>query len=207
MTTRKLAQPIERPTEREHQPVDRPRRSRGRIWVILAVAATLVTAAAGTVLVHHDAAVPTVARTAPIQLPNQVQGLAPLAPSADPLMSKDWQQRAQVASEGATLAVKAYGTAGPTRTIRVVAARTDLSGKQGVSWAVDAGRPVGKNRCTQNVRLVPRGTAGIRPTVMLCWRTSAALSAYALVIDPQHTVKEAEGVAALDQVWSAVVKG
>jgi hypothetical protein len=122
-------------------------------------------------------------------------------------MSKDWQQRAQVASQGAALAFKAYGAAGPTRSIRVVAARTDLTGAPGFTWAVDEGRPVGKYRCTQNVRLVPRGTAGIRPTVMLCWRTSSTLSAYALVVDPQHPVKEAEGVAALDQVWSDVVKG
>ena len=207
MTTRKLAQPIEKPTEPEDQSVDRPRRSRGLKWVILAVSAALVTAAASTVLVHHEADEPAVARTAPIQLPTQVQGLASLAASADPLMSKDWQQRAQVASEGATLIFKTYGAVGPTRTIRVVAARTDLSEKSGLTWAVDAGRQVGKDRCTQNVRLVPRGTAGIRPTVMLCWRTSSALSAYALIVDPKHVVKEAEGVAALDQVWSEIVKG
>ncbi|HST80411.1 MAG TPA: hypothetical protein VLL08_01580 [Kineosporiaceae bacterium] len=208
MTTRKLARPIEDLAEREQPSFDRPRRSWGRRWVTLAVAATLVTAAAvSTVLLRDDADVPTVARTAPIQLPAQVQGLAALAVSADALLSKDWQQRAQVASDGATLIFKTYGSAGPTRTIRVVAARTDVTGKPGFTWAVDEGRLVGKNRCTQNVKLVPRGNAGVRLTVMLCWRTSPTLSAYTLIVDPQHTVKEAEGVAALDQVWNAVVKG
>jgi hypothetical protein len=207
VTTRQRTQPIDEPTGREHRPLDQPRPTHRRRWVALAVATALVTAGAGTTVFRHGADSAPVSRTAPIQLPAQVQGFAPLAASDDPLMSKEWRQRAQVASNGATLAFKAYGSTGLKRTIRVVAARADLAGLLALSWAVDAGRRVGEDRCTQNVRLVPRGTAGIRPTVMLCWRTSSALSAYALIIDPKHTVKDVEGVAALDQVWSEVAKG
>jgi hypothetical protein len=39
---------------------------------------------------------------------------------------------------------------------------------------------------------------------MLCWRTTSTLSAYVVIIDPQQTVAQADGVAALDQVWKAI---
>ena len=44
-----------------------------------------------------------------------------------------------------------------------------------------------------------------RPTLLVCWRTSSTLSAYAVVIDPKAKapIADAEGVAAVDTAWKA----
>lgn len=142
--------------------------------------------------------------SAPITLPGHIAGLNPLSPISDPTKVKNWLNKATQAAHGTAFAAQGYGTPGTHRTMRLVAARTDLSGTLEMIWAADAGHAVGADHCTQNVRLVPQGQARVRPTIMLCWRTSATLSAYVLVIDPRATLTDADAAPALDQVWSAI---
>jgi hypothetical protein len=101
------------------------------------------------------------------------------------------------------MAAQTYGTAGG-RTVRVVAARSDLTGKVDLTMTVDHGQAVGDDFCTQNVRLVANGPVGIRSTVALCWHTSADLTVYTLLVDPKHNVTTAESAKALDEVWDQI---
>ena len=87
-------------------------------------------------------------------------------------------------------------------TLRVVSARTDLTGTRELAWAADAGHLVGDARCTQNVRLTPTAPARVRPTLLLCWRTSAERSAYTVAVDLDHRPSERDSVASLDQAWA-----
>jgi hypothetical protein len=116
-----------------------------------------------------------------------------------------------VAAGGATVVGRGYGSAQIRRQLRLVAGRTDLSGKLEFGWAADAGRVVpssfGDARCTQKLILAPGSPASVRPTVLLCWRTTSALSAYSVIIDFDHTPVDAEGVALLDVGWKAALTG
>ena len=87
----------------------------------------------------------------------------------------------------------------------MVAARADLTGKLEQAWAVDNGTKSGSVSCTHDTRLTPSGKAFERPTLLVCWRTSSTLSAYAVVIDPKAKapIADADGVAAVDTAWKA----
>jgi hypothetical protein len=145
---------------------------------------------------------------AAITLPEKVLGLSPLKASADLTQIPAWKQKATVAGKGATVVGRTYGTGGTgARTVRVVVGRTDLTGQLEQAWAAPgAGQAVGDATCTNNTVVAKNTAPRIRPTVMLCWRTSAALSAYSLIIDPRAKtpVSTADGAAALNEAWKAV---
>jgi hypothetical protein len=87
-------------------------------------------------------------------------------------------------------------------TLRVVSARADLSGQRELAWVADSGRPVGTARCTQNFQFSPDSPAAVRPTMLLCWRTSANKSVYTVAVDLDHPPSEQAAVATIDRVWS-----
>ena len=173
-----------------------------RRWLLTAAAAVGVLA--GGIAAWISVGPPsTPGPTTPISLPPTVAGLPTLSP--DPLHGEQWQRRATQAAAGAAWAARTYGHAGPAKTIRMVIARTDLTGKLEQAWAVGNDTRIGADSCTHNTRITPTSTAHIRPTVLVCWRTSPTLSAYALVIDPKATapVPDADGAAAVDIAWRA----
>jgi hypothetical protein len=148
-----------------------------------------------------------VATTTPIHLPDRVLGLA-VQQTPDPLHGGTWNSQARAAVGTAALAARLYTTpSGPAnrRTVRLVAARADLTGKLEQAWATNAGDAVGADRCTHDVQVAAHTRAAVRPTVLLCWRTSSSLSAYSLIIDPEAKapVSNADGAAALDAAWKA----
>ena len=141
-------------------------------------------------------------KNAPITLPATAGGKKPLG-ATDVTRRPEWQQQAKQAVRGAVFAAQTYGTPGSFNIVRVVAARTDLTGALEMTWAGDAGTKVGPVSCTNNIRLTTQQVPKIRPTVMLCWRTSASLSVYVLVIDPKATtpVPNTDAAATVQSVW------
>ncbi len=87
-------------------------------------------------------------------------------------------------------------------TLRVVSARADLSGQRELAWVADAGQPVGDARCTQNFHIGPKATARVRPTLLVCWRTSPDRSVYTVAVDVDHRPSAQASVAVIDDVWS-----
>ena len=183
------------------------------LFVGVALAAVVVAAAVVTVVVWPggdsgpDPA--TISKTAPITLPATISGLAATPEAADFARQPVWLDRARAAAPGVTVAGRSYGSPKERRQIRVVAGRADLTGKLEFTWAADEGHVVrsaqGEARCTKNLLLAARGTAQIRPTMMFCWRTEKALSAYGVVIDFDHEPGDADGLAALDAAWAAAL--
>ncbi len=201
-----------RPRRAAEQPAGRNRLVR---WGVYAVAGVLV-AAVGVAGVSRlggreqaDAAPPAAAvdsnvalRSAPITLPETAGGKRPMGAS-DLTRKPQWIQQATKAAGGAVLAARTYGAPGSYDIVRVVAARADLTGALELAWAGDAGTKVGAVSCTNRTRFTPDQPARVRPTVMLCWRTSGSLSVYVLVIDPKATtpVPMADAAATVDSVW------
>lgn len=141
--------------------------------------------------------------TEQIELPSDLTGLPTYR--GDPLRGPAWQAKVHQAIGDAVWGARSYGTSGTGKTIRVVAARADLTGKLEQAWAVDNGTKSGSVSCTHDTRLTPSGKAFERPTLLVCWRTSSTLSAYAVVIDPKAKapIADADGVAAVDTAWKA----
>ncbi|GGK24578.1 hypothetical protein GCM10010124_16360 [Pilimelia terevasa] len=88
------------------------------------------------------------------------------------------------------------------RTLRVVSARADLTGQRELAWIADEGRPVGNARCTQKFQFSSGRPAAERPTLLMCWRTSAARSAYTILVDLSGRPSAADSLLALDRAWS-----
>ncbi len=178
-----------------------------------AVAVVLALVVAGVALVTHDGT-PEInypAATAPITLPDTMTGVAAAPRASDFANQPLWLSKAKAAAPGAVVVGRGYGSVKLRRQIRAVAGRADLTGQLEFAWAADAGRtvksPEGDAHCTQNLILVPGSKASVRPTVMLCWRTSAELSAYGVVIDFDHHPTDAQGMAVLDTTWKAALTG
>jgi hypothetical protein len=88
------------------------------------------------------------------------------------------------------------------RTLRVVTARSDLTGQRELAWAADAGYAVGKAKCTQNFRFSETSRVGERPTMLLCWRTSAQKSVVVIAVDIDKRPSAQKSVATLNRIWS-----
>jgi hypothetical protein len=120
-------------------------------------------------------------------------------PSQDPVRGTSTRT-----AGGLTARMSEYGKLATTkRTLRVVSAPADLTGKLELAWAADGGTAVGDAHCTQTFRFNPALPAGRRPTMMLCWRTSAGRSVYALLVDIAQPPSAQASVAVLDRVWAS----
>jgi hypothetical protein len=88
--------------------------------------------------------------------------------------------------------------------MRVVTARYDLTGRRELSWAADDGEPVGDVHCTQNFRFADGGAARERPTMLLCWHTSAGKSVVTIAVTKEGRPSKSVSAAAVDKAWSAL---
>jgi hypothetical protein len=191
-------------THREPRWSSRRRLGFGAAAACLALVAVVV----GVVVAQRssrssDAGAGPVGPNTPIALPADVLGV-PAVAQGDPAQTPLWKQRSSAASKGSAVQGRTYQKPGQQAWTRVVAARADLTGKLELAWAADKGQKVGDVSCTNNTMITGTATARRRPTLMLCWRTSATLSVYALVVDPKATTSPSTGAAAsvVDQVWA-----
>jgi hypothetical protein len=87
-------------------------------------------------------------------------------------------------------------------TMRIVTARHDLTGQDEMALAADGGVPIGDAHCTQNFRFSSDGAAHERPTMLLCWRTSASKSVVTLAVTLQGRPSKAVSAATIDKQWA-----
>jgi hypothetical protein len=87
-------------------------------------------------------------------------------------------------------------------TLKVASARGDLTGYGEMSWVADDGRPVGDARCSQNFRFANSVPIGEKPTLLVCWLTSATKSVYTVAVVPKGRPSTATSVAAIDAEWA-----
>ncbi|MBG0560165.1 hypothetical protein [Actinoplanes aureus] len=87
-------------------------------------------------------------------------------------------------------------------TIRVTTARDDLTGQRALAIAADKGERVGSANCTNRIRFSAGVPARERPSLLLCWRTSAQRSVVTMAVTPNGKPKAAESVAIIDKEWA-----
>jgi hypothetical protein len=88
------------------------------------------------------------------------------------------------------------------RTLKVVSAKQDLTGQRELAWAADAGEAVGDARCTQTFQFSKDQPAGEKPTLLLCWRTSAEKSVYTVAVDLDKRPSKSVSVAEIAKAWA-----
>jgi hypothetical protein len=86
-------------------------------------------------------------------------------------------------------------------TLRTISARGDLTGQRELAWVSDDGTPYGDAHCTQTLHFANNSTPSLKPTLMLCWRTSASKSVVTVLVRLHSKPTMAAGVAALDKRW------
>ena len=87
-------------------------------------------------------------------------------------------------------------------TLRVITAQHDLTGQRELLWAADDGKPVGSAHCTQNFHFSNDGKAKVRPTMLLCWRTSAGKSVVTVAVVRTGRPSTAASVGVIDRRWA-----
>ncbi len=86
-------------------------------------------------------------------------------------------------------------------TLRTISARGDLTGQRELAWVSDDGTPYGDAHCTQTLHFANNSTPSLKPTLMLCWRTSASKSVVTVLVRLQSKPTMEAAVAALDKRW------
>jgi hypothetical protein len=106
---------------------------------------------------------------------------------------------------GVSVLVSASGTLPKDhQTLTVVYAKGDLTGHRELTWVADGGHAVGSARCSQKFRVGPTGVPAVRPTMLICWHTSATRSVYTVLVDLDHAPSERESVATISRIWSTL---
>lgn len=86
--------------------------------------------------------------------------------------------------------------------LKVVSARQDLSGHRELTWVADEGKTVGKAKCSQKIKLSNEAQPRVRPTLLICWRTSSEKSVYTVSVNLDKKPSMRESVAAIDKAWA-----
>ena len=189
-------------------PVNPGEPGRPPLWrrpMVLGTAAVLLAAGAGAgiLLTRDHTAGPTGPANAPATLPDQLDGMKRADTPTAEGQQKAFEEKASKLGD-VTIEGRTYTSADRRRTVKVVVGRTDLTRKLDLVWPADKGRKVGDARCTSNLQLTKGSKPSVRKTMLVCWRTSATLSAYSVIIDFDHTPKDTDGVAALQEAWNSV---
>jgi hypothetical protein len=132
-----------------------------------------------------------------LSLPDQVLGMPSYGRQLD--ADKAWVKKAREATDGGTVTGRSYRVQG--HTLRLVAARGDLTGDLDLKFVTGATTGHDDVKCTQTLRFSTNLPATVRPTMMLCWRVSPGLSVYALDVN-QNGPKEDELVGLINRLWS-----
>ena len=96
------------------------------------------------------------------------------------------------------------GTLNEGGIVRVVSARSDLTGQQELAWVAGGVTTYGGAECSQTFRFSSSPAPVKRPNLLLCWRTSAKKSVVAIVVDPKGKPSKAKAVDLLEKKWRSM---
>lgn len=91
-----------------------------------------------------------------------------------------------------------------TGIVRLVTARSDLTGQQELGWVAGGVSDHGNDHCSQTFRLFNSPAPEKKPTLLLCWRTSPAKSVVAALVDPKGKPSIARALKAVDDKWKSM---
>jgi hypothetical protein len=120
-----------------------------------------------------------------------------------PLNTTPEGARAAAATAGVQVRLKTYGSVQKDKeTLKVYSAKDDLTGYRELGWVAGDGEKVGDSRCSQSIRLSNNQVARVRPTLLICWRTSAEKSVYTVAVDLDGKPSTKKSVSAIKKEWA-----
>ena len=84
----------------------------------------------------------------------------------------------------------------------VASARQDLTGYNHLGLVADPGIKYGDARCTKKIKVRAAEKPRERPTLLICWRTTATKSVYTMAVKLDGRPDPKLSVAALDKEWA-----
>jgi hypothetical protein len=88
--------------------------------------------------------------------------------------------------------------------VRVVTARSDLTGQEELAWVAGGVTKHGDADCSQTFRFSANAKPMKRPNMLLCWKTSPTKSVVAISVAPQGSPSRDQAVAELDKKWKSL---
>ncbi|GAA2499961.1 hypothetical protein [Winogradskya humida] len=142
--------------------------------------------------------------TSPASVKEQIEAVRKAARQPNNQVRRPLNQPA-VPVKDSELKVQATGVLKKDReTLKVVSAKKDLSGQRELSWVADEGEVVGDARCTQKFQFSAGAPVVDKPTLLVCWRTSASKSAYTVAVNLDGKPSTDKSIAALNKEWNAI---
>jgi hypothetical protein len=86
--------------------------------------------------------------------------------------------------------------------LRIITAKHDLTGQRELLWPAHGGEPVGDAECTQTFQFANDAKPSTKPSLLLCWHTSATRSVVTVLVDRAGKPSSAESVKVIDQEWA-----
>jgi hypothetical protein len=86
--------------------------------------------------------------------------------------------------------------------LTVSSARQDLTGYNHLGLVADPGVKYGEARCTKKIKVRAAEKPRERPTLLICWRTTATKSVYTMAVKLDGRPDPKLSVAALDKEWA-----
>jgi hypothetical protein len=105
------------------------------------------------------------------------------------------------ATPASDLRVKNIGSAQAGQTLRIVSAKSDLTGQDELAWVADGGAKVGAAWCSQNFRFADQAKPQHKPNLLVCWHTSPARSVYTVMVNMAGKPSRAASAAAIAKEW------
>ena len=87
-------------------------------------------------------------------------------------------------------------------TMRVVSARSDLTGYRELAWPAGDTEKVGVAQCAQTFKFANNAKAERKPNLLICWRTEDSRSVYTVTVDLDGKPSVQDSVAALTKRWN-----
>jgi hypothetical protein len=88
--------------------------------------------------------------------------------------------------------------------LRVLSARTDLTGQQELAGVAGGIKKYRNVPCTQTFRFSTNPAPKKRENLLMCWRTTPNKSVVAIVVDPEGKPSRDEAVSALEKKWRSM---
>lgn len=86
-------------------------------------------------------------------------------------------------------------------TMRVITAKMDLTGLREQGWVAGGVTAHGPASCSQTFRFGNEQKAAIKPTLLVCWRTSAHKSVITVAVDTKGHPSVAKSITTIDERW------
>ena len=97
--------------------------------------------------------------------------------------------------------VRTTGSTAEGRTMRIITAEGDLTGQRELGWVAGGITKMGEVSCSQTFQLANEEKPGKKPSLLVCWRTSATKSVATVAVNLRGKPSQKESVEVIGREW------